>query len=118
MKKYLTFSLFSISLFFSFLALGNSENRLRITPNTLENILYPQFDGNPCESCIQTKCQTEVMACVNTASCYNGLRCMSECPNNDQTCLKGCYDSMDQEGQGRFRDLIFAIRTRCSNECR
>jgi len=47
--------------------------------------------------------------------------CAGECPDNDEACLQGCYDSLTPAGQGDANDLFACLSERCAtcetNEC-
>jgi hypothetical protein len=72
--------------------------------------------GNPCVTCQQTKCATEVDNCKkpeNNKGCNDLIMCINAC--KDEACINACIsDSMSTAGKDLFQCVIDKCATECS----
>lgn len=94
------------------------------TPALLEHVVCTTYFcqtecGDPptaCESCTNTKCLTESIACDRSPDCWLYLSCGNDCAKGDKTCLDACGATYPQ-GATTALPFITCSQTRCAGAC-
>lgn len=77
-----------------------------------ERDTYVDPTGDPCSDCANTKCSTEISACMTDTECTAQMDCMSTC--GDAACADACAVSHPST---KVDDMFGCVETKCSVEC-
>lgn len=69
---------------------------------------------DPCESCVDTKCQSQIDACLANAQCSGLWGCYDQC--QDDACWTQC-DSQFAAGLPLSDAVDTCVETQCASEC-
>jgi len=77
-------------------------------------------DEPACQSCLETQCCAQLLACDTGTDCANLIDCANNCDPDDQTCIDGCLTQY-QAGQPAYAALFNclepAIQGPCADSC-
>ena len=68
--------------------------------------------GDPCSDCANTKCSSEISACMSDVECSAQMDCLSTC--GDSACADACAVAHPST---KVDDMMTCVETRCSVEC-
>jgi len=77
-----------------------------------ERDTYVDPGGDPCSDCANTKCYTEIDACMKDTECNAQMDCLSTC--SDSTCADACAAAHPST---KVDDMFTCVETKCSAEC-
>lgn len=74
----------------------------------------PDTGEDVCETCLSSKCNSELLACSQNSACVSLLDCISNC--TDEACTENCL-SQYAGGAEQLLDILECTETSCSTEC-
>jgi len=72
------------------------------------------YSGGACEDCLATRCQRELLACVNVVACESLIDCAAECTSS--ACLSSCYASYPS-AKASYESVLTCGRNQCLAAC-
>lgn len=70
-------------------------------------------------ACANQKCASQIATCLppvtGPETCETVAGCLSDCADNDGTCINGCYESGTAQAQAQYEAIVDCVNASCQN---